>query len=106
MSRAVALLRGAWVGADWLVLLPHLGALALTIAVCLARTTRVFGGSSGAPRQDVRGIEVGQDALGEPLRSCRRRRRSRLSASGLSSRSRVVPHTYGLLGGPIYSRFA
>ena len=42
MSRAVALLRGAWVGADWLVLLPHLGALALTIAVCLALTTRVF----------------------------------------------------------------
>ena len=42
MSHAVALLRGAWVGADWPVLLPHLGALALTIAVCLALTTRVF----------------------------------------------------------------
>jgi ABC-2 type transport system permease protein len=42
MSHAVALLRGAWVGADWLVLLPHLGALALTIAICLALTTRVF----------------------------------------------------------------
>jgi ABC-2 type transport system permease protein len=42
MSHAVALLRGAWVGAGWLVLLPHLGALALTIAICLALTTRVF----------------------------------------------------------------
>ena len=42
MSHAVALLRGAWVGASWLVLLPHLGALALTIAICLALTARVF----------------------------------------------------------------
>ena len=42
MSHAVALLRGAWVGANWLVLLPHLGALALTIVICLALTTRVF----------------------------------------------------------------
>ncbi len=42
MSHAVALLRGAWVGAGWLVLLPHLGALALTIVVCLALTARVF----------------------------------------------------------------
>jgi len=42
MSHAVALLRGAWVGAGWLVLLPHLAALALTIAICLALTTRVF----------------------------------------------------------------
>jgi len=42
MSHAVALLRGAWVGAGWLVLLPHLGALALTIAICLALTARVF----------------------------------------------------------------
>ena len=42
MSHAVALLRGAWVGASWLVLLPHLGALVLTIAICLALTTRVF----------------------------------------------------------------
>ena len=42
MSHAVALLRGAWVGADWLVLLPHLGALALTIAISLALTARVF----------------------------------------------------------------
>jgi ABC-2 type transport system permease protein len=42
MSHAVALLRGAWVGADWIVLLPHLGALALTIAICLALTTRMF----------------------------------------------------------------
>jgi ABC-2 type transport system permease protein len=42
MSHAVALLRGAWVGAGWLVLLPHLGALALTIAICLVLTTRFF----------------------------------------------------------------
>ena len=42
MSHAVALLRGAWVGAGWFVLLPHLGALALTIAICLALTPRVF----------------------------------------------------------------
>jgi ABC-2 type transport system permease protein len=42
MSHAVALLRGAWVGASWLVLLPHLGALALTIAICLGLTARVF----------------------------------------------------------------
>jgi ABC-2 type transport system permease protein len=42
MSHAVALLRGAWVGANWLVLLPHLGALALTIAICLGLTARVF----------------------------------------------------------------
>ena len=42
MSHAVALLRGAWVGTDWLVLLPHLGALALTIAISLALTARVF----------------------------------------------------------------
>ena len=42
MSHAVALLRGAWVGAGWLVLLPHLGALALTIVICLALTARVF----------------------------------------------------------------
>jgi len=42
MSHAVALLRGAWVGTSWLVLLPHLGALALTTAICLALTTRVF----------------------------------------------------------------
>ena len=42
MSHAVALLRGTWAGAEWLVLLPHLGALVLTIAICLALTTRVF----------------------------------------------------------------
>jgi ABC-2 type transport system permease protein len=42
MSHAVALLRGAWVGASWLTLLPHLGALALTIAICLGLTMRVF----------------------------------------------------------------
>jgi len=42
MSHAVALLRAAWVGAGWVELLPHLGALALTIAISLALTTRVF----------------------------------------------------------------
>ena len=42
MSHAVALLRGAWLGADWVELMPHLGALALTIAICLALTPRVF----------------------------------------------------------------
>jgi ABC-2 type transport system permease protein len=42
MSHAVALLRGAWVGASWLELLPHLGVLALTIAISLALTTRIF----------------------------------------------------------------
>ncbi|TMQ58459.1 MAG: ABC transporter permease [Candidatus Eisenbacteria bacterium] len=42
MSHAVALLRGAWVGAGWPVLLPDLGALVLTIVICLALTTRVF----------------------------------------------------------------
>ena len=42
MSHAVAVLRGAWVGTSWVVLLPHLGALALTIAICLALTPRVF----------------------------------------------------------------
>jgi len=42
MSHAVALLRGAWVGVGWRVLVPHLVALTLTIAVCLGLTTRVF----------------------------------------------------------------
>src|SRR5437762_2193549 len=42
MTHAVSLLRGAWVGAGWLVLLPHLGVLALTIAISLALTSRVF----------------------------------------------------------------
>jgi ABC-2 type transport system permease protein len=42
MSHAVALLRGAWVGVSWLVLLPHLVALALTIAISLLLTVRVF----------------------------------------------------------------
>jgi len=42
MTHAVALLRGAWVGAAWPVLLPHLGALVLTIVICLALTARVF----------------------------------------------------------------
>ena len=42
MSHAVALLRGAWIGTSWLELLPHVGALALTIAISLVLTTRVF----------------------------------------------------------------
>jgi ABC-2 type transport system permease protein len=42
MSHAVALLRGAWVGAGWITLMPHVVALSLTIAVCLGLTTRVF----------------------------------------------------------------
>jgi hypothetical protein len=42
MTHAVALLRGAWVGTGWVEQLPHLGALALTIAISLALTTRVF----------------------------------------------------------------
>ena len=42
MSHVVALLRGAWVGTSWLVLLPHLGALALTTVICLVLTARVF----------------------------------------------------------------
>ena len=42
MSHAVALLRGAWIGTGYLALLPHLGVLALTIAISLALTTRVF----------------------------------------------------------------
>ena len=42
MSHAVTLLRGTWLGVSWLTLLPDLGALGLTIAICLALTTRVF----------------------------------------------------------------
>jgi len=42
LSHAVALLRGAWVGAPWLSLWPHLLVLALTIAICLVLTARVF----------------------------------------------------------------
>jgi ABC-2 type transport system permease protein len=42
MSHAAALLRGAWAGTSWLELMPHLGALGLTIAISLALTTRVF----------------------------------------------------------------
>jgi ABC-2 type transport system permease protein len=42
MTHAVALLRGAWAGESWLAMGPHLGALALTIVVCLALTSRVF----------------------------------------------------------------
>jgi ABC-type multidrug transport system permease subunit len=39
MSHAVALLRGAWVGAGWPL---HLGVLGVTTAICLGLTTRVF----------------------------------------------------------------
>ncbi len=42
ITHAVALMRGAWVGASWLEQLPHLGVLALTIALCLALSSRVF----------------------------------------------------------------
>jgi ABC-2 type transport system permease protein len=42
LTHAVSLLRGAWAGASWLAMLPHLGVLALTIALCLVLTSRVF----------------------------------------------------------------
>jgi ABC-2 type transport system permease protein len=42
ITHAVALLRGAWAGESWLAMTPHLGVLALTIAICLALTSRVF----------------------------------------------------------------
>jgi ABC-2 type transport system permease protein len=42
MSHAVALLRGAWIGSSWLQMLPDAGALALTVAICLALTARFF----------------------------------------------------------------
>jgi ABC-2 type transport system permease protein len=42
MSHAVALLHGTWGGAPWPEMLPHLGVLALTIAISLVLTTRVF----------------------------------------------------------------
>jgi len=42
LTHAVALLRGAWAGESWPVMAPHLGVLALTIAICLALTSRVF----------------------------------------------------------------
>lgn len=41
-THAVALLRGAWVGAGWLEQGPHVGALAATIAICLVISDRVF----------------------------------------------------------------
>ena len=50
MSHAVALLRGAWAGRSWLALGPHLGALALTIAICLApHEPRVSLGVGASP---------------------------------------------------------
>jgi ABC-2 type transport system permease protein len=42
VTHAVALLRGAWTGASWLDMLPHLGVLALTFAICTAISARVF----------------------------------------------------------------
>lgn len=42
MSHAVALLRGTWLGASGIAMLPHVGVLALTIAICLVLTTRAF----------------------------------------------------------------
>lgn len=41
-THAVALLRGAWVGAGWLEQGPHVGALVATIAICLVISDRVF----------------------------------------------------------------
>jgi hypothetical protein len=38
----VALIRGAWVGANWLEQLPHVGALVATIVICLVISDRVF----------------------------------------------------------------
>src|SRR5690242_11577190 len=42
MSHAVALLRGGWVGAGWLMLVPDVGARALSVAFCLVLRIRVF----------------------------------------------------------------
>jgi len=42
LTHAVDLLRGAWAGDSWLAMAPHVGVLALTIAICLALTSRVF----------------------------------------------------------------
>jgi ABC-2 type transport system permease protein len=42
LTHAVALMRGAWMGAGWLEMLPHVGVLALTIALSLAVSSRVF----------------------------------------------------------------
>lgn len=42
MTHAVALIRGAWVGAAWPEQLPHVGALLATIAISLAISDRVF----------------------------------------------------------------
>jgi ABC-2 type transport system permease protein len=42
LTHAVALLRGAWAGESWLGMAPHVGVLALTIAISLALTSRVF----------------------------------------------------------------
>jgi ABC-2 type transport system permease protein len=42
ITHAVALIRGAWVGAGWLEQLPHVGALVATIVVCLVISDRVF----------------------------------------------------------------
>jgi hypothetical protein len=42
ITHAVALLRGASVGASWHEQLPHVGALVATIAICLVISDRVF----------------------------------------------------------------
>ena len=42
LTHAVELLRGAWAGESWLAMAPHLGVLALTIAISLLLTSRVF----------------------------------------------------------------
>lgn len=42
VTHAVALLKGAWVGASWMDHLPNLGVLALTIVVCTAVSARIF----------------------------------------------------------------
>lgn len=42
LSHAVSLMRGAWAGASSVEMLPHVGVLALTIAISLALSARVF----------------------------------------------------------------
>ena len=42
LSHVVDLMRIAWAGGSWLEVLPSLGALTLTVAVCLAVSSKVF----------------------------------------------------------------
>lgn len=42
LTHAVALMRGAWVGAPWIDLLPHVGVLVLTMVICVALSSRIF----------------------------------------------------------------